>query len=626
METLFTILLLFVFPIIFLVLTRRKSSTKRLPPGSLGFPLIGQSLSLLRAMKNSTDKNWFAQRIAKYGPISKLTLFGKPAVFISGPAANKFVFTNTSTFSTQQNKSVRTVMGDRNLLELSGEDHRRVRNALSVFLKPESLKLYVGKMEEEVKNHFKIHWEGKQHVKVFPLMKNLTFNIICSLLCGIERGPQRDQLAEDIGALIKGIWSIPVNLPFTRYNKSLRASARARKMMKVLIEEKKAQLHKGDISSNQDLITSLLSIQNQDGEEDKVLSENEILDNAVILMVAGHETTTILLTFLLRALVTNPDIYTSVLQEQDEIAKNKLYGESLTWEDLSKMKYTWRVATETLRMVPPIYGSFKIALKDIEYEGYTIPKGWKVFWVANQTHMDGNIFPEPTKFDPTRFDNPAATPPFCFVPFGAGPHICPGVEFARIETLVTIHYIVTRFELKLLADSSYSLNPNPEPSNGLPIKITPRKFNRTSHSVSHGYSFHYSIVCDPNNDPPPCEEEKINEKLPPGSLGFPLIGQSLSLSLILKALKNNTDRAWLEERIAKYGPISSQVCLNETLTLVHYIMTRFEWKLLADSSYYMDPTPAPHKGPPAVNIPIFSAGFGIEFEVEIPVIRLFRAA
>jgi cytochrome P450 len=64
--------------------------------------------------------------------------------------------------------------------------------------------------------------------------------------------------------------------------------------------------------------------------------------------------------------------------EHEEIAKNKADGEALTWEDLTKMKFTWRVAQETLRMVPPVFGNFRRALEDIEFDGYFIPKGWQV--------------------------------------------------------------------------------------------------------------------------------------------------------------------------------------------------------------------------------------------------------
>ena len=118
-------------------------------------------------MRANTAEKWLEQRIKKYGPISKLCLFGQPAVFIHGQAANKLVFAGDgSTISNQQARSNQLILGDRNLLELSGEDHKRVRGAIVSFLKPESLKQYVGKMDAEVRNHLEIHWQGKKNVKV----------------------------------------------------------------------------------------------------------------------------------------------------------------------------------------------------------------------------------------------------------------------------------------------------------------------------------------------------------------------------------------------------------------------------------------------------------------------------
>ena len=165
MDALFTILLLLI-PI-FLLLTRGRRSSKRHPPGSLGIPIVGQSIGLLRAMRSNTEDKWLQQRITKYGPISKLTLFGKPTVFIYGQAANKFLFNSeTSTISSQQTESIRMILGDRNITELSGRDHKRVRDAILLFLKPESLKQYVGKMDEEIRKHLEMHWQGKQQVTV----------------------------------------------------------------------------------------------------------------------------------------------------------------------------------------------------------------------------------------------------------------------------------------------------------------------------------------------------------------------------------------------------------------------------------------------------------------------------
>ncbi|EEF39399.1 cytochrome P450 716B1 [Ricinus communis] len=475
MNTLF-IIFIFLIPICLLLTRRRRRRRlpKELPPGSLGIPIIGQSLSLLQNMRANTAEKWLEERIKRYGPISKLSLFGKPTVFIYGQAANKFVFTSdSSTLANGQTQSVKMILGDRCLLELSGEDHRRVRDALMSFLKPESLKQYVGKMDEEVRLHIQSYWQGKQEVKVLPLMKTLTFNIICSLLFGIERGTRRDYFVDRFQEMISGMWSIPVNLPFTRYNRSLKASTSVRNMLKDLIREKRMELEQKCANTRQDLITWLISICNQNNNA--AITEKEILDNVMLVMTAGHDTSSILLTFLVRLLANEPTIHAAVLQEQEEIAKSKSSGEFLTWEDLGRMKYTWRVALETMRLFPPIFGGFRKTVKDIEYDGYLIPKGWQIFWVSCMTQMDDDIFQEPRRFDPARFENPSSVPPYCYVPFGGGPRICPGYEFARIETLVTIHYLVTQFTWKLNADNFFRRDPMPVPTKGLPIKISPRK-------------------------------------------------------------------------------------------------------------------------------------------------------
>ncbi|XP_015973365.1 taxadiene 5-alpha hydroxylase [Arachis duranensis] len=465
--------LFLLIPVLLLLIRRRKPS-KRVPPGSLGIPIIGQSLGLLRAMRSNNAEKWIEQRIRKYGPVSKLNLFGTPTVLIYGQAANKFIFSNNGgTIANQQTQSVKMILGDRNILELHGKDHKRVRSALMSFLKPESLKLYVGKIDGEVRRHLEMHWKGKQNVKVLPLMKTLTFNIICSLLFGLEPGKQRDNFLGSFHTMIKGMWSIPINLPFTRYNRSLRASARIQKMLKQIVDRKRVELERNQASTHQDLITCLIGIQSAGDEQ--VITEKEIIHNSMLVMVAGYDTSSVLITFLIRLLANEPAIFAAVLQEQEEIAKSKQSGEPLTWEDLAKMKYTWRVALETLRMFPPIFGGFRKAVTDIEYDGYIIPKGWQIFWVTAMTQMDNSIFPEPTKFDPSRFEDQLSIPPYCFIAFGGGSRICPGYELARIETLVSIHYLVTSFSWKLCADDNFSRDPMPVPTQGLPIEIWPRK-------------------------------------------------------------------------------------------------------------------------------------------------------
>ncbi|XP_038685629.1 cytochrome P450 716B1-like [Tripterygium wilfordii] len=470
MDTLLYIFLFLVSIFIFLI---SKRSSKRCPPGSRGLPFMGQSLGLLRAMKNNTTEKWLEDRVRKYGPVSKLSLFGKPAVFIYGQAANKLVFAGEgSTTGYHQPKSMIKIMGESSLLGLSGQDHKRVRHALMSILKPESLREYVGRIDEEMRNHLEMHWEGKQEVTVLPLMKTLTFNIVCSILIGLERGVRRDKFLDSFQEMIQGVWSVPINLPFTSYSRGIKASASIQNMVKDLIQEKREEFNQNGASRSRDLTACLLNIRDENNEP--VLTDKEILHNLILVMIAGHDTSSILITFIIRLLANDPSVYAGVVQEQEEITKTKSKGEPLKWEDLAKMKYTWRVATETLRMFPPVFGGFRSALKEIEYEGYTIPKGWQIFWVSSMTHMDDRLFPEPTKFDPNRFRDQASIPPYSFIAFGAGPRLCPGIEFARMETLVAIHYITTRFTWKLCADNLFSRVPMPLPTKGLPIQIVPR--------------------------------------------------------------------------------------------------------------------------------------------------------
>ncbi|KAI5570085.1 hypothetical protein BDE02_11G002000 [Populus trichocarpa] len=486
--TIFFSMLLFLLPLYLLLIACRKSS-KKLPPGSLGFPIIGQTFSFLSAMRKNRAEEWLQDKKRKYGPISKMSLLGTPTVFVCGQAANKFIYTcDDSILANQQPSSIRRLCGERNILELSSHEHKRVRGALVSILKPEVLKQYVGKMDEEVRKHFKIHWHGKKKVLAMPLMKTLTFNVMSSLIFGIEQSAKREILVELFQQLLKGILCVPINFPFTCFNRSLQAREKIRTIVMDLIHEKRAAMEDQITSPQQDLITTLLSLRNADFSA--ALSDEEIVDNVILIMIAGYDTTSILLSFLINLLANNPSVYASVLQEQEEIARSKVSEDLLTWDDLQRMRYTWRVATETLRMTPPVLSFFRKVLKDFEYEGYLIPKGWQVIWATCITHMDECLFPNPSGFDPGHFDKQAPVPPYSFVAFGGGARICPGYEFARLETLITIHYLVNRFTWKLCHPNiSFSRDPFPIFKDGLEIEIEPKipsQLNANSYIYSNG--------------------------------------------------------------------------------------------------------------------------------------------
>lgn len=97
----------------------------------------------------------------------------------------------------------------------------------------------------------------------------------------------------------------------------------------------------------------------------------------------------------------------------------------------------------------------------------------QLHWSSNTTHKSPEIFPQPQKFDPTRFEGKGPAP-YTFVPFGGGPRMCPGKEFARLELLVFIHHLVTRFKFELeIPNEKIIVNPMPIPVKGLPIRLHP---------------------------------------------------------------------------------------------------------------------------------------------------------
>ncbi|KHN11955.1 Taxadiene 5-alpha hydroxylase [Glycine soja] len=116
--------------------------------------------------------------------------------------------------------------------------------------------------------------------------------------------------------------------------------------------------------------------------------------------------------------------------EHVAIMSNKRWGENLTMEDIKKMNYTWQVARGSMRLFPPIFGSFRKAITDIEYEGFIIPRGWKVLWTTYGTHYNEEYFKDPMSFNPNRFEE--GIPQYAFVPFGGRPRVCAGYQLAKL--------------------------------------------------------------------------------------------------------------------------------------------------------------------------------------------------
>lgn len=455
--------------IIFNHFIRAKRNHLNLPPGSYGWPILGESVAFLGIMKGSPGK-FVKERKDKYkSVVFKTSLLGESvAVICDGPSGYKFLFSNENKLvKLWWPASVRRLLG-RCLATTSGVEGMQMRKMVSQFFSPHAFtKLYIRTMDLVAQRHINTHWKGKEEVKVCPAVRSYTFEVACRLFMSIEEPAQIAKLASLFHVFIKGVISIPLNFPGTRFFKANRATASIRKELQMIVRKRRVELEQKTVLASQDLLSHLLANPDENG---CFMPESVIINNILLLLFAGHDTSSSAIMMLIKYLAELPEIYEQVLQEQKEISALK-EGEFLQWEDIQKMMYSWNVASEVLRLSTPVVGAFREVVEDLKYGGYDIPKGWKFYWNAPTTHTDPSLFPKNEIFDPSRYDDGGPIP-YSYVPFGGGPRMCLGKEFARLEILIFLHNLIKIYRWDLVFPGEKIIyDPMPTPVNGLAISL-----------------------------------------------------------------------------------------------------------------------------------------------------------
>ncbi|KAL4193520.1 hypothetical protein AMTRI_Chr06g177160 [Amborella trichopoda] len=440
----------------------------KLPPGTMGWPLIGETLQFL-----GSNEGFIKEKTKKYKTeVFKTNFLGRPLAVFCGAAGNKFVFSNENrVLVTTWPPSVVRIFGTA-LNTTTGDDAKRTRKLLMAFLRPEALQKFISRMDLVAREHFRTHWDGKPVVKAYDMMKAYVFSLACSQFASIEREERRAELSALFTVMVKGLMSLDLKIPGTSHYKAKKAAVALKKELRKEMEERKVALSEGRSSPKQDLLSYLLTTADDQGG---YMSDTEVVDNILLLLFSGHDTSSSTLLMVLKHLADKPNIYNEILREQREIAQSKNKEELLNWEDIRKMKYTWNAVCEVMRVSPVVGGTFRRAITDFNYAGFHIPKDWTLHWSAHTTHTTAEYFPEPEKFDPSRFEG-KGPPPYTFVPFGGGPRMCPGLEFARAEMLVFLHNLVKNYKWELVfPNEKIHMEPLPAAAKGLPIHLHPHQ-------------------------------------------------------------------------------------------------------------------------------------------------------
>ncbi|KAF5936035.1 hypothetical protein HYC85_027164 [Camellia sinensis] len=340
------------------------------------------------------------------------------------------------------------MLGKQAIFFHQGEYHTKLRKLVLRAFMPEAIKTIV--------SDSRIHRNNLSEIMGWPY----TFNVALLSIFGKDEVLYREELKRCYYILEKGYNSMPINLPGTLFHKSMKARKELAQILAKILSIRKQMKH-----DHNGLFGSLMG--------DKAgLTDEQIADNIIGVIFAARDTTASVITWIIKYLAENPSVLQAVTEEQEAIMKEKCGEEKvLTWADTKKMLLTSRVIQETLRVASILSFTFREAVEDVEFEGYLIPKGWKVLPLFRNIHHSPDNFSEPEKFDPSRFE--VAPKPNTFLPFGNGTHSCPGNEMAKMEILVLLHHLTTKYRWSVMGpQNGIQYDPFALPQNGLPIRLS----------------------------------------------------------------------------------------------------------------------------------------------------------
>ncbi|CAL1410773.1 unnamed protein product [Linum trigynum] len=454
---------------LFLKLVRRRpvshNQARRrpnLPPGSMGWPIIGETLQLY----SQDPTSFFSSKQKRHGEIFKTHILGCPCVMLASPEAARFVLViQAHLFRPTYPKSKERLIGPSALFFHQGDYHLRLRKLVQRALSLDATRSLAGDVSSLAASALE-KWDGGHVINTFEELKKLSFEVGILAIFGHLEEHYRVELKRNYGIVEKGYNSFPTTVSGTPYKRALTARRDLSEILVGIIGERKEKK-----LLEKDLLGCLLNSKDYKGQ---LLTDDQVADNVIGALFAAQDTTASAMTWIVKYLHDNPKLLEAVKAEQKAIQEvNGRDGNdnaALNWSQTrNDMPFTHKVVLESLRIASIISFTFREAVADVEYKGYLIPKGWKVMPLFRNIHHNPEYFSEPHKFDPSRFE--VAPKPNTFMPFGNGVHACPGNELAKLEMLIFIHHLVTKFRWEVVGSESGTQNcPFPVPMNGLPAR------------------------------------------------------------------------------------------------------------------------------------------------------------
>ncbi|CAH1422443.1 unnamed protein product [Lactuca virosa] len=412
---------------------RPSQSGTKLPPGYMGLPIIGETLTFLWYFKFlGRPEDYINSKRQKYGDgtgMYKTHLFGRPSVITFLPTTNKFVLRDTETFRLEWANP--ELIGKTSMFVVNGDAHLRIRNfVIRSINQPDALRRIALAVQPRMISALQT-WTTRGKINSFNEIMKVTSENIGKYFASFEPGPILDKINEHFEEILDGFTAYPLNIPGFKFHRAIQSRRKAQAIFKEELDRRRNNTDGSNQPIN-DLIDGFITLKDEEGN---YLSDTEILDNITSIVLGGVRA---------KKLVTSDEIF--------------------------KLVYTIKVVDETVRLSNVANFVLRTTTEDVEYKGYTIPKGWNMIVLLRNVHVDPKNYDDPLCFNPDRWDGSML--PENFQAFGAGPRTCAGNMLARLQLALFLHHISTGYKWELVnPDVKVKYLPNPKPEDGLEITI-----------------------------------------------------------------------------------------------------------------------------------------------------------
>ncbi|KAL6633792.1 hypothetical protein ACP70R_026463 [Stipagrostis hirtigluma subsp. patula] len=443
----------------------------RLPPGSLGFPLLGETLQFFAPNPTCDVSPFVKERINRYGAIFKTSIVGRPVVVSADPDLNYYVFQQEGKlFQSWYPDTFTEIFGRDNVGSLHGFIYKYLKTLILRLYGQENLRAVLLADADRSCRASLASWASRPSVELKDAISTMIFDLTAKKLISYEPSNSSENLRKNFMAFIRGLISFPVDIPGTAYHECMQGRKNAMKVLKKMMGERMADPGRRSEDFFDVLIEELR-------REKPVMTEAVALDLMFVLLFASFETTALALTLGIKLLGENPRVLEALTEEHEAIARNRKDSDAaLTWAEYKSMTFTSMVTLEIVRLANIVPGIFRKALQDIEFKGYTIPAGWGVMVCPPAVHLNPEIYEDPLAFNPWRWQDKVEITGGTkhFMAFGGGLRFCVGTDLSKVLMATFIHCLVTKYSWRTVKGGNIVRTPGLSFPDGFHVQLFPK--------------------------------------------------------------------------------------------------------------------------------------------------------